>query len=300
MLIWETLNAVGFVCVLVHVSEVRGQVCRKTSIGLRNCAVDNCYQCTITTSSDYARIPGDAVAMQLFFSPGSTGLGPSDRLPSLAQLRELEMSVSNLGPSPVIPSGFFSSAEQLDVLTIYDNSHSSVGLSAQLVNGSFSGLSNLTQLVASALGIVELPVGVFDDLVHLKNLDLNQNRLRGVATEVFSQQKQVLLLSLARNQISSLVNVSFAGLESLEVIDLYRNEIRSIGSGFEFLALKNLTTINLGSNQLVRIDPYAFTGLSRLQQLFLGSNNLTNLTMNVFNDLMNLVKLDLRNNALQR
>lgn len=303
MLIWETLTAFGLVCVLVHVSAVGGQVCTKlTNFGLRNCFIANssCYQCTISTSSDYAGIPGDVVAMRLIFSSGSTGLNPSARLPSRVQLRELEMSLSNLGQSPVIPSGFFSSVEQLDVLTIYTNVHSSIGFNAQFINGSFSGLSNLTRFTAAALGITELPVGVFKDLVRLRQLDLNQNRLTSVAAGTFAQQRQLTTLSLAKNQISSFVNVSFAGLESLQTIDLYMNEIRSLGKSLEFLALKNLTKINLGSNQMVRIDPYAFTGLRRLEQLFLDDNNLTNLTMNVFNDLTNLAKLALWRNALQR
>lgn len=270
--------------------------CIRKKIGIRDCSAENCFQCTISSLDDYSRIPGNVSILQLFFS-SEAGLGPSSKLPLLDQLREMDLSVSNAGPTPAFPSGYFSGCRRMESLTFFHDTTSPVVV--QLVVGSFSGLSSLTKLMLSGLGIRELPAGVFNDLSRLKILDLSQNELTKTAKGTFANQRELNTLYLGNNRISSLVNVSFEGLDSLRVIDLHQNQIRSLGSELGFLALRNLTEINLANNGMLHVYSYAFTGLQRLEKLYLEGNSLAELTVNVFNDLVQLRELDLKRNRLK-
>lgn len=280
----------------VSESSSEKETCIRRQIGIRDCSAENCFQCTISSLDDYSRIPGNASILQLFFS-SQAGLGPSSKLPLLDQLREMDLSVSNAGPTPAFPSGYFSGCRRLESLTFFHDTTSPVAV--QLVVGSFSGLSSLTKLMLSGLGIRELPAGVFNDLSRLKILDLSQNELTKIAKGTFANQRELNTLYLGNNRISSLVSVSFEGLDSLRVIDLHQNQIQSLGSELGFLALRDLTEINLANNGMLNIYSYAFTGLQRLEKLYLEGNSLAELTVNVFNDLVELRELDLRRNRLK-
>lgn len=287
------------ICILGAIIQLHGALCRACvmgQVGYRDCSADNCYRCTVSNLGDYSGIPTDANALQLSFS-SEAGLEPSSRLPLLSQLYEIDVSVSNLGQTPTIPNGYFRNCTNLRLLTLYHHTTSSVAV--HLVNGSFAGLSNLTKLTANGVGIRGLPVGVFTELQSLTILELSQNEIAIIENGTFDRQRELNTLYLGRNAISSLANVSFHGLDSLKVIALYQNKIRVLGSEMGFATLPNLEELNLAENEMLRIDPYAFTGLRRLKRLYLDKNRLSAITVNVFSDLTQLIDLDLSKNHLQ-
>lgn len=293
------LRIYAILILTVEVVVVRSQVCTNVNqIGLNSCS-SNCFKCRISSSSDFNEIPSNVKAMLMLFTPGSNVVLSERVFPRMVELLELEMSVSNLPQQPSIPFNFFSTLNQLQVLTIYHDLHSSVEFSLQLVNGSFAGLSSLMALYLADLGIQELPVGVFQGLGSLKVLDLNQNRLTSVGNGTFSPFLQLSSLNLAKNRIMDLRNVSFTGLSSVRSLDLHSNKLLQLrGAEMNLLLLVNLTEINLADNRLRYVDSYAFSGLRKLQKLYLEGNQLTTLSPNVFHNLVSLTELDVSDNLL--
>lgn len=283
-------------CATIQLREALSKPCVMGQVGSRDCSAGNCYLCTVSNLGDYSGIPTDANALQLSFS-SEAGLEPSSRLQLLSQLYQIDVSVSSLGQTLTIPNGYFRDCTNLRVLTFYRTTSSPAAV--RLVNGSFAGLSNLTKLTANGVGIRGLPVGVFTELRSLKILELIQNEIKIIENGTFDRQRKLNTLYLGRNAISSLVNVSFDGLESLRMIDLHQNKIRVLGSEMGFATLPNLEELNLADNEMLRIDPYAFTGLRRLKKLYLDKNRLSTVTVNVFSDLTQLVELDLSRNNLK-
>ncbi|KAM4721863.1 toll-like receptor 5 [Rhinophrynus dorsalis] len=119
---------------------------------------------------------------------------------------------------------------------------------------------------------------------------------------VIPPHTQVLFLSF--NKIQSITQNSFPDLPLLQALTLgaqVSSGSLSVGKS-AFIHLPNLTSLDLGSNQNIRLHPEAFEGLSRLEVLLLDNNRLDEsvLESGLFRDLTSLRKLDLSFNQIRR
>eukprot|EP00752_Nemacystus_decipiens_P002732 g2551.t1 len=148
-----------------------------------------------------------------------------------------------------------------------------------------------------ALEALSLPVGLFDGLKALEQLDLHDNELGSLTAGLFGEDLTALrLLDLRENSMEKLPEGIFEKLPSLSRLNLSANKIASLSVGhfpanLEFLFLTNN---DLGTGT---IDPGAFEGLRDLRELTLSDNDLVTLPAGLFKDLGSLTVLGLGGNS---
>jgi protein toll len=103
-------------------------------------------------------------------------------------------------------------------------------------------------------------------------------------------------LSLHGNGITTLPHDLFREMTTLQYLDLKDNALQLPAHVFDHLS--GLVTLELGGNQMSRLEVGIFRNLSRLSRLNLWGNNLQNLTQDVFIGLSGLQFLDLSSNKL--
>ncbi|XP_013420823.1 slit homolog 2 protein-like [Lingula anatina] len=130
----------------------------------------------------------------------------------------------------------------------------------------------------------------------MEELDLNNNRIRGVNQIHFAKMVQLRKLNLANNKISSLDPLSFHYCDQLEELDLSNNLIREV-SPIHFVAQVLLRKINLSYNRIHSLGPRLFQNCKNLKYVDFSNNLITIMDQNVFiGPSQSLRYVDLRNN----
>jgi len=290
------MSAFGLFTFLAFVTVTFGQLCTPLVIG-RVTSSDE-FDCRISSQTDFDIIPPSTTILHLAFTQEYantflTGAGLID-LSQLSQLRELSVNVRYL---PRLRNETFHGVSQVERLMIYHTSHSSEAYSLEVDVRTFVGLTALTQLYASTLGISYLPSGVFDPLVKLEHLDLHLNNLEDIDSGVFANCCTGLFsVSLARNRLRDVAGIRT--LSKLRILDLHGNNITVLSQG-AFVGLEYLDDVNLASNKISDLVDGAFFGLGKLQKLYLDKNTIGNMTAATFNGLANVTELNLQDNALR-
>ena len=166
-----------------------------------------------------------------------------------------------------------------------------------IVNGAFTGLTNLTELVLSRNQITTLDAGVFLDLQSLQMLQLHRNSITSIVKGAFTGLTNLKTLHLSRNHITTLDAGVFLDLQSLQMLQLHTNSITSIVNG-AFTGLTNLITLSLSSNYITTLDAGMFLGLQSLQTLYLRRNSIASIVKGAFEGLFNLTQLFLDDNDI--
>ena len=163
--------------------------------------------------------------------------------------------------------------------------------------GIFDNLARLQELNLYGNQLTTLPVGIFDDLARLQILNLRQNQLTTLPAGVFDGLARLQDLRLNENQLTELPVSVFAGLGSLQILNLDGNQLTGLPVGI-FDDLRSLQELNLYGNQLTTLPAGVFDSLTRLQGLGLYGNQLTTLPAGVFDNLARLQGLGLGGNQL--
>ncbi|XP_017049728.1 leucine-rich repeats and immunoglobulin-like domains protein 3 [Drosophila ficusphila] len=116
-----------------------------------------------------------------------------------------------------------------------------------------------------------------DCLHRLKTLNLAHNKLQYLQENTFDCVKNLEELNLRRNRLSWIIEdqsaaAPFKSLRKLRRLDLHGNNLKQISSK-AITGLNNLEILNLGSNALASIQPYAFDHMLRLNKLVFKSLN---------------------------
>ena len=141
-----------------------------------------------------------------------------------------------------------------------------------LKSGDFDGLTSLTLLYLSNIGLTALPGGVFDDLSSLQTLYLSNNDLAGLPGGVFDDLTSLEVLYLNGNQLTGLSNRLFSQVP--------------------------LKSLWLNNNLLDELHPDVFATLTSLQALLLSHNQLSDLPAGLFEDLSQLSTLQTEGNTV--
>ncbi|XP_036400403.1 extracellular leucine-rich repeat and fibronectin type III domain containing 2a isoform X2 [Megalops cyprinoides] len=134
---------------------------------------------------------------------------------------------------------------------------------------------------------------------HINNtvhdLRLNENKLKAVYFTSLSRFTNLTDLNLTKNEIAYIEDGAFAGQANLQVLQLGYNKLTNLTEGMlrglgrmqclfvqhnlievispnAFWECPSLSSLDLSSNKLARLDPSTFTGLSRLMVCELAGN----------------------------
>ncbi|XP_020294444.1 leucine-rich repeat and immunoglobulin-like domain-containing nogo receptor-interacting protein 2 [Pseudomyrmex gracilis] len=155
----------------------------------------------------------------------------------------------------------------------------------------------LRNLVWTSSGIKRVDPGVFRANTLLERLDLGDNRLAELPSDVFHPLHQLKYLNLTRNRLSALPQLLFHGLDRLQEIRLAAN-LLSVLPYQAFAPAKELTRLDLSSNLLVSLPDHSFRPNHELQELWLANNRLMKLPSRLFSGLSQLKVLDLADNEI--
>ena len=86
---------------------------------------------------------------------------------------------------------------------------------------------NLASLDMSSNNLVSFPLGFFQHASGLLELDLTNNKIEALPTEVFAGL-QLQNLTLAQNQIHNLTTYPFHNLSNLQLLDLSDNLLNEV------------------------------------------------------------------------
>lgn len=155
----------------------------------------------------------------------------------------------------------------------------------------------LKSLAWTSSGIERIEPGAFLATTFLAHLNLGDNRLTELPSDVFHPLQQLQYLNLTGNRLTTLPRASFQGLDWLEEIDLSRNRL-SVLPYQVFALCKSLARLDLSGNLLVSLPDHSFRPNKNLQELVLSTNRLTKLPPRLFSGLNQLKILELADNEI--
>lgn len=179
----------------------------------------------------------------------------------------------------------------------------------------FAGVSGLVSLTLRTKNTdwnvmnLELHPESFRGLTELKSLNLADNNIWSVPTEVFCPLYTLKVLNLTGNQLNDVSQLSFSdwgkgptapgkacntGLESL---DLSKNDITLLPDN-GFTALRSLSTLLLQDNLLTEVADRSFVGLQYLSQLNMANNKIIALPPELFQSSRKIRQIFLQNNSI--
>lgn len=162
-----------------------------------------------------------------------------------------------------------------------------------LSQGDFEELSHLKTLDLSQNKLTELPDGVFWSLSSLQNLDLSGNQIVHISQKSFVGLEHVERLYLYSNLIESIHPTAFDGLEELLELKLQGNKLTMMPA----LKMPHLLLLELGYNSIPSLEPDDLQ-TPKLESLKLDGLGLTSLNKELLGSLSNLHKLDISGNQL--
>lgn len=149
--------------------------------------------------------------------------------------------------------------------------------------------------------VLDIERATFDPLTKVNSLNLDDNNIRMISSNVFCSMHSLQSISLAQNRIRSTDDIGFvacADLNELREIDLSRNELITIKQGWIKSDLGAVQTLNLQENNISKIEAGAFDNMPSLTRLNLSGNHLETLPSDLFNRTRGLQEIYLRNNKL--
>ena len=172
--------------------------------------------------------------------------------------------------------------------------HNSIG---RIPAGSFSRLSNCTELDIAFNYVSRIEAGAFTGLVNLQHLKLYGNRLQEIRADMWEGLDSLPQLSLHYGRINTLLPGAFSALPKLKILNLRNNNLSHV-EGNQWDGLCSLQQLDLSTNKLTHLGYAPFSPLSNLKELQLYSNKMVKTDRNTWAGLISLEKLDLRINDL--
>ena len=189
-----------------------------------------------------------------------------------------------------------------DLVTLYHINLSNNPI-MELISTNFYGLrtSPVSLLYLNHIGIQTLPRGTFKYLPHLKDLNLQYNKLTSLPSDVFENTVNMRTLILSGNKLNSIPSASIVRLSQLGSLDLAHNRLRNNTLGSEIHNMPHLHKMILSENRLNYLSNTSFSSLADSKKfgfLMLKSAGLKVIEANAFLPLKFLIKLLLCKNPL--
>uniref|UniRef100_A0A1B6HJ29 Ig-like domain-containing protein n=1 Tax=Homalodisca liturata TaxID=320908 RepID=A0A1B6HJ29_9HEMI len=209
--------------------------------------------------------------------------------PSVSSLSYVNVSTPFVQSSNLVPT----STSGSDMIKIIYKGSGIKGLS-QLT---FAKLPYLEHIDFSENFISEVPATVFHNLIYLRVLNLADNKLKKLPSDLLKTQKRLSELYLAKNYLSSTNYEVYSNCSILKILDLSYNAISKLPDEMSFNP--SLVVLLLNNNRLKDIPASIFSTLKQLQILNLANNEI-HITSDLFRRLNALENLDLQNNGIEK
>ncbi|KAK6636750.1 hypothetical protein RUM43_010413 [Polyplax serrata] len=217
---------------------------------------------------------------------------PAGIAPCTLDIQTLDVSWNHF---VLIPSSGFSALRRLRELYIHNNEITMVTEKA------LAGLKNLEILDLSNNKIVALPPELFQDAAEgIKEIYLQNNSISILASGLFSNLKHLIALDLSKNHLTSvwITPLTFSGLIRLVLLNLGYNNISKLDP-YLFNDLYTLQILNLEHNLIETLPQGTFAPMKNLHTLILSYNKIRTLDAYSLNDLYVLSLLSLDNNQIE-
>ena len=143
-----------------------------------------------------------------------------------------------------------------------------------LFEGTLALLVHLDTLLLNGNGLTLIEKRALSDLVALRELNLENNKLSKLNDGTFASLGQLGKLLLGSNRFESFADANLEYLVNLETLDLSNNLIMSVGAGDLAAFGARLKALNLSNNRVKVIHAEAFATLSRLESFRFAQNEL--------------------------
>ena len=173
------------------------------------------------------------------------------------------------------------------------NGESSIVLNGKLYHTSDDGIN----LDLSYSNIDFIPEGIFDKLVNLEIININNNNISSLPEGIFDKLVKLEYLNISENKLTSLPEGIFDKLVNLEIINISNNNLTSLPEGI-FDKRVNLEYLDISNNNLTSLPEEIFDNLVNLEYLNISDNKLTSLPNEIFANIVKLVSLDISENKL--
>ncbi|XP_053679858.1 toll-like receptor Tollo [Anopheles nili] len=227
-------------------------------------------------------------------------------LGSLRRLRDLKIEYCKI---KYVPSMVLATLRDLRSLSLRTHNTDWSAMNLEFHPESFRGLTELKRLDLADNNIWSLPTDVFCPLFSLRHLNLTRNRLTDVSQLGFSDwgsgptapgkacNTGLEVLDLSHNDLLALPDNGLSSLRSLSVLMLQDNLLTALADR-SFVGLGSLKVLNMSSNKLVALPPETFQSTRELRQIYLQNNSLSVLAPGMLEGLDRLEILDLSHNEL--
>ncbi|XP_031825889.2 toll-like receptor Tollo [Nomia melanderi] len=225
--------------------------------------------------------------------------GPHVFLSPLPRLEKLRLDYCKFR---YLPGGVFASAHNLRSLSLRTHNGDWSAMTLELHRDSLRGLSNLQHLDLADNNLWTLPSELFCPVRGLASLNLTRNKLQDIVSLEFSDTAEpctpvLEMLDLSSNDLTALPDRTLSNLRSLTVLKLQENVIAAVGD-HALAGLTALRSLNVSSNRLVALPPELFSKTKELRELILSNNSLAVLAPGLLDNLDELQYLDLSSNEL--
>ena len=184
----------------------------------------------------------------------------------------------------------FAGTPNLRILGVLDGALSSLPV------GVFDNLSRLTDLELAGNPIATLPEGIFANLTELEKLYLGDSaELLSLTVDVYESRAQEAADDIVNHVPLTLTDGVFDGLEGLRWLML--RSVASLSAG-AFTGTPNLVHLEVYEGTLSSLPAGVFDNLSSLTILDMYGNNIAALPSGIFDELGSLTYLDLSENAI--
>ncbi|KAH7643426.1 hypothetical protein HUG17_10117 [Dermatophagoides farinae] len=235
------------------------------------------------------------------------------RLQSLTGLRELFASNNNILQ---LVNETFMNTTNLEVLYLQHNAIHSINYNTfyhlqqlRILDLSFNQLRRLHQSLFKNTNLLQslyldnnliddmgIEPGIFQELVDLRDLRLQHNRLKHIRKGVFYSLPNLRDLDLQMNEIE--IIESLESLASLQHLNLQGNHLTVFNGQILSNFPSSLRYLQLSWNRLDSLQNDTFRGQNEVEVVWLNNNRIKRITESVFTDLVNVEKLFLNHNEI--
>lgn len=132
----------------------------------------------------------------------------------------------------------------------------------------------------------------------LTSLQLRENKLKQIDSEMFRLCGNMSELDLSNNAIQSIQEDAFRSMRRLRILTLSHNKLPSVPAAVKFLPI--LSELDLSFNQITKFTCHDFANLTKLRELSLDHNTIPQLGDCVFRDLRRLEVLKLQSSHITK
>ncbi|XP_052765949.1 protein toll-like [Mya arenaria] len=163
------------------------------------------------------------------------------------------------------------------------------------IEKSFRNLSLISLFLES--NKIQNVSGTFRIFPDIFEIHLNDNKIRKLPQDAFTNLTNLQILDLGNNKLNSVPSSLFSGLTSLKRLNMSDNNIETLPEGI-FQDLNTVATLSMTNNLFKHLDPNLFSNCIKLENLEVSGNQLTDMKYIIVNS-AHIRNVDLSHNFLK-